>query len=291
VDPSPDPGAPAGGSGPAGQPEPEGAAVTEGPEDPEAVARRNKVVRRVPLLELAVGLRLYSRTLDYATDPQDALANYRAAVAPGGALGLTAFPLRQWVPIGVEVTAESSARIASEVPSDAGPGAPVIPPFTYESRNIDLNGSLVLELTSRWLILRLFAGGGVHRFSFVATDRAKTRPRPVPDLYYRYLRGGVGLRVMASPRFGVEAGAFYRYVLHPGEIRTSDWFPRDKAYAIEGNAGVVYRLTRPLEARVQVQLRRYQHRLDGRPGDARSSDAAVDQHISAGVSLAWLLGV
>ena len=252
--------------------------MEEEEEEPGPVRARSQ--GRLPLLGVVLGARLHSRTLDYENDPQDALANYRAAVAPGLNLGVSSFPLRQWVPLGVELVAESTARIASELPGD----------LTYESRNVDLHGSLVLQLASRWLVLNFAAGGGVHRFSFVAVAAAANRPRPVPDVFYRYLRGGLSLRVMASTRFGLEAGAHYRHVLHPGEIRTRDWFPQDKAYAVEGQAAIVYRLTRSLDARLEAQLRRYKHQLNGKPGDARTSDGAVDQHLSAGLALAWMLG-
>jgi hypothetical protein len=241
---------------------------------------RSRARRELPLLEMVLGMRLHSRSFDYDNDPDDALASYNAAVAPGVAGSLSFFPLRRWIPVGMQVAGESTARIASELPGE----------LTYNSRNIEVQGAAVLELSSRWLVVQVAAGGGWHRFSFVPSESARSRPRPVPDVLYRYLRGGANLRVMVSPRFGIEAGAYYRHVLHPGEIRANDWFPRDKAFALELGTGVGYRLTRQLEARAEAHVRRYQHKLNVKAGDPRNAAGAVDQHISAGLSLAWAIG-
>jgi hypothetical protein len=251
----------------------------EGAQQKEARSRR-RTRRQLPLFELVLGMRLNSRSFDYDNDPDEALASYSAAVAPGVAGRLALFPLRRWIPLGLQVTGESSARIASELPGE----------LAYSSRNVEVQGSLLLERSSRWLVVQVAAGGGVHRFSFLPEANARSRPRPVPDMFYRYLRGGANLRVLVSPRFGVEAGAYYRHVLHPGEIRTNDWFPRDKAFALELGTGVGYRLTRQLEARAEAHLRRYQHKLNVKAGDPRNAAGAVDRHISAGLSLAWSLG-
>ena len=157
--------------------------------------------------------------------------------------------------------------------------------LVYRSPSGDYSGSLLVGIPSRYLTVDLALGGGLHRFMFVPQGAAETRPRLVPDVTYRYLRGGLEMRLYTGSPVVLLASGHYRHVIDAGGIASKDWFPSLHVMGFEGAFGLSYGFLGFLELRLQGDLRLYRYQLNARRGDPHLADGAVDEYWSAWLGL------
>jgi hypothetical protein len=234
-----------------------------------------------PRFELSVSPHMLYRKFTYASDPQDDLSEYRTRIpGPAVAVSVAGFLPLAFPRLGLMISLEQAAAL----PSTTSAG------FEYRSFSGDYLASAIVGLPTRYLIADLDVGGGRQRYALEPQGDAISRPRPIPNVTYDYLRAGLTLHVLTGTPFGIFAGGHYRHVLSPGLIRSAEWFESATVWGAEGNVGVSYRLLSWLEARAEGQLRMYKFRMDPGAGDAHVTDGATDQYFTAGLSLAVLLG-
>jgi hypothetical protein len=256
------------------------AAAVEEEETPERASGSSSIAQP-STFELSVGPRAVYRQLSYLSDPNDALSEFRTA-RPAPALGasLSWFFRLAFPRLGLQASAEQALGLQATTRSD----------LTYNTFSGDYNAALVVGVPSRYLAVDLALGGGRQRFAFTPQGDAISRPRPIPNVTYDYLRAGLDVHVYTGTRFAILAGGYYRHVLSAGLIRSADWYPSARVWGLEANLGVSYRLLPWLEARLRGDLRLYQFTMDPRAGDAHVTDGATDQYWTGSLSLAALFG-
>jgi hypothetical protein len=140
------------------------------------------------------------------------------------------------------------------------------------------------------VVADLAVGGGRQRFALLPQGDADSRPRPIPNVTYDYIRAGVDLRVYTGGPLTIYGGGHYRHVLAAGLIKSEDWFPSASIWGAEANLGVGYRFMSCCEARLHGDMRLYNMTMAPDSGDMHVTDGARDQYWSASLSLAAFLG-
>jgi hypothetical protein len=231
--------------------------------------------------EIVVSPRMMYRNFTYKSDPQDALSEYHTSVpAPAIGASLTGFFRLVFPRVGLMASIEQGQPL----PATTSGG------LEYRTFSGDYFASLLMGVPTRHLVADLAIGGGRQRYAFSAQGDSASRPRPVPNVTYDYLRVGIDLHVYTGSRFGIFGGGYYRYVMAAGLITSPDWFPSARVWGAEGDLGVSYRLLSWLEARLQGDVRMYQFSMDPSAGDAHVTDGARDLYWGGSLSLAVLLG-
>jgi hypothetical protein len=280
---------------PAPEPEP---TPTARDEEPAPVVRRSAPRREAEVeeeepseprtgagpsqFELSISPKMVYRNFTYVSDPQDALSEYHtSSPAPGIAASLRGF-FRMGLPrVGLMAAFEQGMPL----PATTSGG------LEYRTFSGDYYGSLLVGVPTRYLVADLAVGGGRQRYAFSPQDDVTdSRPRPVPNVTYDYLRAGLDLHIYTGTPFSIFAGGYYRHILGSGLISSEDWFPSAQVWGAEGNFGVSYRIFSWLDARVHGDIRMYKFRMDPDAGDAHVTDGATDMYWGGGLSLAVLLG-
>lgn len=235
------------------------------------------------LFELTCGPRMISRRLGYRGDSAGALVGFRTALgAPAVGLGMAMFPFA-----GIE--GSFLARFGIGLRFEYGlPLSSQLGSLSYRSPHSDLNVGIGYRLGSRLVTIDLEAGGGWHRFAVTPEGEAVSRPRPVPDVAYQYLRPGAGLRVQTG-RLGWLAGGYYRHVLDAGPITSTEWFPLAQVRGFEGILGAGWRLHPRWELRAMADLRWYRMQTNATASSIRQADAASDLFIAGWLAAALVL--
>jgi outer membrane biosynthesis protein TonB len=285
---------------PAPEPEPAPAPAAEAPQEeapppvvarkraPPAAAAEQEEEAEAPSkgpqpaqFEIVVSPRMTYRNFTYTSDPQDALSEYHTS-APGPAINiaLSGFFRMVFPRVGLMASFEQGQPL----PATTSGG------LEYRTFSGDYFATLLMGVPTKHLVADLAVGGGRQRYAFSASGDSESRPRPVPNVTYDYLRVGLDLHVYTGTPFGIFGGGYYRYVLASGLISSPDWFPSARAWGAEGNLGVSYRILSWLEARAQADVRMYTFRMDPDAGDAHVTDGARDLYWGGSLSLAVLLG-
>ena len=253
------------------------AEVEEESEEPSATAKGPRPAQ----FEITISPRMTYRNFTYVSDPQDALSEYHtSAPAPAIGVGLTGFFRLVFPRVGLTASLEQGMPL----PATTSNG------LEYKTFSGDYFASLLVGVPSQYIVADLALGGGRQRYAFSAVGDAESRPRPVPNVTYDYVRAGLDLHIYTGTPFGIFAGGYYRHVLQSGIIASSDWFPSAQVWGAEGNAGISYRLLSWLEARAHADVRMYKFKMDPDAGDPHVTDGATDLYWSGGLSLAVLLG-
>jgi hypothetical protein len=229
-------------------------------------------------VELVVGPRMSTRELSYTGATVSEFHTNRPYTALG--FGAAWFPLLGRPQVGLAIEGQFGAR-AHATRAET---------LTYELRTNEVTGSALVGYPFEWVTVDLVAGGGIHETNVIGLDAAASMPSPIPDVSYKYLRGGLGLHVYTPSPFALFAGGYYRHVLSAGGIAGSDWFPHLQVRGMDVTAGASYRILSWLEARLQVDGRIYDFKMKADPGAARFADSAVDRYWGAWLGAAALFG-
>jgi hypothetical protein len=231
--------------------------------------------------EIVVSPRMTYRNFTYTSDPQDALSEYHtSSPAPAINVALSGFFRMVFPRVGLLASFEQGQSL----PANTSGG------LEYRTFSGDYFATLLMGIPTKYLTADLAVGGGRQRYAFTAQGDSESRPRPVPNVTYDYLRLGTDLRVYTGTPFGIFAGGYFRYVLGSGLISSTDWFPSARVWGAEGNLGVSYRILSWLEARAQGDVRLYKFKMDPDAGDAHITDGARDLYWGGSLSIAVLLG-
>ena len=108
----------------------------------------------------------------------------------------------------------------------------------------------------------------------------------VPDVTYRFARGGLVVAVPLAARWDLTVTAGWRQLLGMGGMTESTWFPRATGAGVDGSAGVALHVTPWLEVQARVDVRRYFFAMNPEPGDPWIAGGATDQYVGGAIGLA-----
>jgi hypothetical protein len=231
------------------------------------------------------GMRPYGLPLGGAATIK--LVGYPLALAMDG-------PLQN---LGAEITVEQAFGIASTI----GPGDTQFmntAPVTFATSVHEYAGGARYRIPFGAAGHQLWfsATGGEHAFVFKsAAGCANTMPPScrgqldIPDTIYRYFQPGAGARFELGP-IAVAATLGYRLIINGAGNHFQTFFPHREVGGIMAEAYVGYRLTDMIELRGGLTFRRYFFSMNSVAADRFRAGGAVDQYISGGVAVAFLLG-
>jgi hypothetical protein len=285
-------------------------------------------------LDLSIAFGGFSRNLSYNQDIYQSLRQYKLALGPTATLAAVIYPAAFATGgfvanLGAEVNLEQTFGVSSSVPANMS--GPFPNGATFNTVIHDYYGGVRGRLMFGPHEIALFAGGGEHAFSFrngpaLTDDRGQL---DIPDTIYQYAR--VGLDTRFELPSGMTAGlrAAYRYVINQGgQIATGPivddknntafnssgqaagmgFFPYLNVGGVDLNAMLGYHVTPSIEARFNVNLRRYFYTMNSSSKVCASgcdfamnpagqtvqvngiAGGAVDQYIGFNVSVAYLFG-
>ncbi|HVR62212.1 MAG TPA: hypothetical protein VMU50_09960 [Polyangia bacterium] len=208
-------------------------------------------------LDLSAGARIFKRDLSYNqnvghADGTGTLRPYNlsaptlglAAIFYPGAMGGGGGVLAN---IGLDASAELGFGLKSTTKSGASY------PTTVHDYAIGLRYRIPFSTSGEFSIS---VTGGEHAFKLSNRNQDPANPlSDLPDTIYRYVRPGLFARVPIGP-LSVFAGAAYRYILTPGQIK-DNYFPNLKVGGIDAQGGLGYAVTRTIEVRAGIDVRRY----------------------------------
>ena len=274
-------------------------------------------------LDIAVGLRGFSRSLSYNDDLYSALRSYKLTLGPAVVANIIVFPAAFMTSsfaanIGVEANIEQAFGVSSTVPANAGGpfASPATFPTVIHDYNVGVRGRLPLSGGHE---ISIFVGGGEHAFAFrdgatANDDRSKLN---IPDTIYRYVRAGGELRLELPGGLTGAISAAYRYVYNQGgqiatggvvdmngNVTNQGFFPYLTVAGLDADAMIGYHITPSIEARFAVDLRRYFYAMNSSPQQCNSgcdftqngmqvnsvAGGAVDQYISFTIGAAYVFG-
>jgi hypothetical protein len=229
------------------------------------------------LLDASIGAASLLRLLDYSDDLFGALREYRLPLSALGALRVEAWPAAReggaLSHFGLSASAEQSFLLKS--------GRQGGPSFSTNAQRITFG--LVGRLPVQRAEVTLGAAYGWQDFS-ISGEGDPARP-DIPNVTYRFLRAGAGLRLELKPRVALLASAAYLHVLDSGQIATSDYFPRLTVAGVEAGVGAAWQFSSPWEVRVGVDYRRYFFNMHPEPGDRLIAGGALDNYVVATAAL------
>ena len=229
------------------------------------------------LLDASLGAASLLRLLDYSDDLFGALREYQLPMSALGALRVEAWPAARMggTPSHFGLTASAEQSVLLKSGTRGGPS------FSTNAQRITLG--LLGRLPVRSAEVTLSAAYGWQDFS-ISGEGDPARPE-IPNVTYRFLRGGAGLRVDVRPRVALLASAAYLHVLDSGQIATEDYFPRLTVAGVEAGLGAAWQFSSPWEVRVGVDYRRYFFSMHPEPGDRLIAGGALDNYVVATAAL------
>ncbi|NOK19825.1 hypothetical protein [Corallococcus carmarthensis] len=271
-------------------PEPIRKPVVVAPKEDKAPAKPDDAVSpqpepgRGPLVEGALGLKLFGRSLRYKDDVFGVLRPYTLGTDVGGfalpgapqfAGDVTVYPLAPFqqgalARLGITGSIDQSFGLKS-----TGSTGAVSYPTTAREWTAGLRYVMPFGAAQRYGF-EVTGAYGMNTFRIDAVDGE--RPLDLPNVEYKTAGLTLGLRAALSEKFDFNFRLGYQHPLDSGELSSDAWFPRMSAGAVTGSATLAYRLNRILDVRLKADLRRYFFKFNPEPGDPYVAGGAVDQY-------------
>ncbi|RKI13299.1 hypothetical protein D7Y15_17025 [Corallococcus sp. AB030] len=255
------------------------------PEKPEdSSSTEPELTASAPIVEGALGLKLFGRSLRYKDDVFGVLRPYTLGPDVGG------FALPGAPQLAGDVTVYPLAAFKKGALARLGITGSIDQSFGLKSTGS--SGEVTYPTTAReWQAgLRYvipFGAAKQHGFEVTGTYGMNTfridavdgeRPLDLPNVEYKTAGLGLGVRAALSEKFDFNFRLGYQHPLDSGELSSDAWFPRMSAGAVTGSATLAYRLNRILDVRLKADLRRYFFKFNPEPGDPYVAGGAVDQY-------------
>ncbi|QRK07395.1 hypothetical protein JQX13_46490 [Archangium violaceum] len=244
----------------------------------EATAPAKSTGAKPVALEVVLGGGTLGRRLGYTGEQTGRLLGYELMAAPSGRVSVSFFPgaigsrgVLAHIGLHVEGT---GTRALSTTPTGA----------LFSASAYGLAAGLVGRVPLGASELLLEADYGQQTFAFRTYGGADLEG--LPNMDYRYVRGGLGGRVQVTERLAVLLDAAWLAVLRTGEMGGPDYFPRASTNGLEGALTLGFGLNPTMELRLGGQYRRYLHTLNAQPEDVRVAGGAVDEYFTVQLGLA-----
>ncbi|MCL4227463.1 MAG: hypothetical protein KJZ91_23625 [Myxococcales bacterium] len=154
----------------------------------------------------------------------------------------------------------------------------------YPTAASEWTAALGYALTIRRVEVAAAVAYGEQRFAI--DDEMASGGELVPDVTYRFARGGLDGRVPLAPRWTLVVRGGWRHLLGTGDLGGDAWFPRLTGAGLDGSLGAQVRLTRWLGAYARAEVRHYFFAMNPEPGDAVIAGGAVDTFLGGAIGLA-----
>ena len=269
----------------ASAPEPDATAVASAepvsaPASSTAVsASANGVVARAPgpsprprrQLVIAVEERPFWRRLRYNDDIDERL---RPSDLVANAVGIQASyrPLKGFQPFSVIGRGELAVGVNGSRTSDG---------TAYATSSSEWGLGASLDIGIRSARVGIAVTYGEQRFG---VDDDPTMEL-VPDVTYRFARGGVSYAMPLASRFSLLVTGGYRYLLGTGGLTEATWFPRATGAGLDISGGVAFHVTPWLDIHARLDARRYFFAMNPEPGDVWIAGGATDDYIGGAIGL------
>jgi len=246
-------------------------------------------------LDASLGFGGFNRNLVYNQDVNMTLRQYQLPAGADGALRVAFYPgalatTGVGANLGLDIALEQGFAVTSKV----NPGGKFPDGATFNTIIHDFALGVRYRQPIGEHELGFSLTGGEHAFAFrtsATSDPNMARSNlDLPDTIYRYARIGVSARVALPAGVSLMAGGGYRYILNSGGQIHDQFFKHLTVAGADAYAGVGYRFTSMMEARVVGELRRYWYDMHSQAGDPLLAGGAVDQYLGVNAMLAFRLG-
>ncbi|RYZ36475.1 MAG: hypothetical protein EOO71_31670 [Myxococcaceae bacterium] len=249
--------------------------------------------RRPTLVEGAVGLKLFGRSLRYKDDLFGVLRPYTLGADVGG------FALPGAPQVSGDLTVYPLARFKQGALARLGITGSIDQSFGLKSTGS--TGAVSYPTVAReWQAglryLMPFGQGERYGFEVTGTYGMNTfridpvndeRPLDLPNVEYQTAGLTLGLRAELTQKLDFNFRLGYLHPLSAGELNSDTWFPNASMGAITGSASVAYRLNSFLDVRLKADLRRYFFKFNPDVGDPYIAGGAVDQYPGLSLQLGF----
>ncbi|RKH54853.1 hypothetical protein D7V93_24495, partial [Corallococcus llansteffanensis] len=265
---------------------PVAAKPVEKPQDkaPDEGVSTQARVGRAPLVEGAVGLRLFGRSLRYKDDVFGVLRPYTLGLDVGG------FALPGAPQVAADLTVYPLARLSQGALARLGLTGAIDQSFGLKSTGS--SGAVSYPTVAReWQagLRYVMPFGQAERYGFEVTGTYgmntfrvdpvnEERPLDLPNVEYKTAGLTLGLRAALTEKFDFNFRLGYLHPLSAGELSSDTWFPNASMGAVTGSATLAYRLNSFADVRLKADLRRYFFKFNPEPGDPYVAGGAVDQY-------------
>lgn len=254
-----------------------GGASAAGSDELGVSARTGRGGRRSPMFTISVDERPFYRRLRWNDDYDDVLRRYDLAA---NAVGVTvaARPLRAVPSAYVQLGGELAVGINGSRTDDG---------MEYATSASEWSATAGLTFGLAGMDVGVAAAFGEHRFSIDGDEGMGGEL--IPDVTYRYARGGLELRRPLGGRLAVTGRAGYRHLLGTGDLGNDAWFPRSSGKGLDGSAGVQLRMTSWLAMYARAEVRHYFFAMNPEPGDELIAGGAVDSFLGGAIGVSVLV--
>jgi hypothetical protein len=235
-------------------------------------------------LSVGLGAKAFWRKFEPHQDRDTSLSSYSISPGAAGVLWLDVFPAAfamDGFAANVGLTGGFEKGLAITSKSKDG-----LTKFTTDYSAFDVGVKVRFPLDG---IIPFVAGTYGKQTYKLTPQGGANRPDGVLDVDYSYVQGTVGASFALAPEFSLDAQVAYIQVLNPGAmIRSSDYFPRSKAYGADLGLSAIYYATPLIGVRAGFDFRQYGHSFNVKDGDAHIVGGAIDRYVSlfAGVEIA-----
>jgi hypothetical protein len=228
------------------------------------------------IVSLSVGAMM--RHFDYVDKLSTGLRTYDLGAAPMAGLNAELFPFARSgsgaVDVGLAGAFAQSFAAESAVPKGPALGT------TWSQFDAGARARFRTGGEKSPVLGASAAYGGVD---FTFSD-AGSLAREIPESSYRFVRGGVDVRVPIA-RFAITAAGDYLGVMTAGAA--ADRFPHATTRGVAMRAGLGATIVTGLEARIGAQYTRFIYTLAPQPGDRYVAGGALDQIGNVTLGLAY----
>lgn len=221
---------------------------------------------------IAVEERPFWRRLRYNDDFNDRL---RPSDLVANAVGISASyrPLKGFQPFSVIGRGELAVGVNGSRTSDG---------TAYATSSSEWGLGVGLDAGIRSARVGITATYGEQRFNLDDDPMMEL----VPDVTYRFARGGLSFAMPLAPRFSLLVTGGYRHLFGMGGLTEATWFPRASGAGLDASAGVAFHVTSWLDIQARLDARRYFFAMHPEVGDPWIAGGATDDYIGGAIGLA-----
>jgi hypothetical protein len=221
---------------------------------------------------IAVEERPFWRRLRYNDDFNDRL---RPSDLVANAVGLSASyrPIKGFQPFSVIGRGELAVGVNGSRTSDG---------TAYATSSSEWGLGVGLDIGIRSARIGLTATYGEQRFDVEDDPMMEL----VPDVTYRFARGGLSFAMPLASRFSLLVTGGYRHLFGMGGLTDGTWFPHATGAGVDVSAGVAFHVTSWLDVQARLDTRRYFFAMNPEVGDPWIAGGATDDYIGGAIGLA-----
>lgn len=248
---------------------PEEVARVEASAEPELTADKRSLEA-----SLSIGTQIINRRFNYKDDLRQSLATYDISAMTAFAIEGDVYPIEQ---LGVAASYSYTPSFNSGLNGNSNEPFPT----THRTFLAGVRG----RFKAGSLFGRIDLDYGGQNFTIKGALASST---PIPNLRYRFVRGGASTRVASGDFYAALSGG-YRHVLSTGEISEDAYFPRLDVAGVDGRVVLGYELFSGWNVELAATMERYFFTMNPEVGDPLIAGGAVDFYQGGQISIRYQL--